>query len=535
MNLHDRTILLIAPEIINPRSMPCVGLGYVGAYLASRNLQVRIVDAQHTKEDPIPLLREIPPTLVAIGVDSRTIERGLRLARIAKAHGHVTMLGGLHVSLIKTDILRHDEVDYGIVGDGEAATAQLVEALEGTRAFTDVSGLVYRSSEGHVVANANTTETADLDSLPFPDYRLAGIHEIGMYPLVTSRDCPYKCTFCTVGNISHGRFRQRSPASCVDEILAARQRYGIKSFLVVDENFSVRMDRAYAFCRELIERRVNLPWTAFEGVRADCLTADFIELLKASGCKWVFFGVESAESAVLDKVRKGSKLSHIQRAVDLARSHGLNVGGFLILGLPDSTFERDMRSVDWAVNNLDRCQFWMSIPYYGTKLYEWVKANARLLRQPIGDTLVNSLSTMPFYDTPEYPAGQIKRAHTIASLRTGVSFFYEYLDQESFGRLKWSERQKRAPARKLVNLVCRWDPSWLGRIASGRHFPPVKDPLQLAREEAHRGAAREVLTNDFQEPVGKPVRVSTGASQVAFLDRPLDKHRDGVRAGRSLR
>src|SRR6185295_13184532 len=76
-------ILLIAPEIINPRSMPCVGLGYVGAYLASRGLPVRIVDAQYTKEDPLPVIRASEPTLVAVGVDSRTIERGLRIARAA--------------------------------------------------------------------------------------------------------------------------------------------------------------------------------------------------------------------------------------------------------------------------------------------------------------------------------------------------------------------------------------------------------------------------------------------------------------------
>src|SRR5262249_29165305 len=150
-------------------------------------------------------------------------------------------------------ILDWRQVDYGIVGDGEVATWQLVEALKGRMRFSQVSGLVYRGRNGEPVVNPNVTETDDLDNLPFPDYRLAGITEFPLYPLVTSRDCPYKCTYCTVGNISHGRFRKRSPDKCVEELLEAKARYKIRGFLVVDENFAVRMDRAYEFCRLLIE------------------------------------------------------------------------------------------------------------------------------------------------------------------------------------------------------------------------------------------------------------------------------------------
>lgn len=509
MNLHDRQILLVAPEIINLRSMPCVGLGYIGAYLAREGLDVRIVDAQYTKEDPLPVLRQAAPTLVGIGVDSRTIERGLRIAREARRCGHTTLLGGLHVSLVKEAILDHPEVDYGIVGDGEIAAYQLVEALEGRRRLEDVSGLIYRGEGGERRRNPNTTEEVDLDSLPFPDYRLAGVESVPLYPLVTSRDCPYRCTYCTVGNISHGRFRARSPESCIDEICAAKERYGTRGFLIVDENFSVRIDRARALCELLIEREVNLPWTAFEGIRADCLDDDFLDLLKRAGCRWLFFGIESAENAVLKRVQKGSKLAHVERAVARARARGFKVGGFLIVGLPDSSFEADMRSIDWAVRHLDKAQFWMSIPYYGTKLHEWVKANARLLRPPVGDNLVNTLSTMPFYDTPAYPAHEIKRAHAIASLRTGIDFFFEYLDREASLRLGLTGAKREAYERRLLEFVCRWDPSWLPRVEPGRGLPGVPDPIEEALAAAARGAD-EPLPGDMigrrSTPVSEPAR-----------------------------
>lgn len=503
MTLRNRTILLVAPEIVNPRSMPCVGLGYIGAYLRRHGYDVRIVDAQFTKEDPGPVLRDSPPTLVAIGVDSRTYTRGLRIARLAKRYGHTTLLGGLHVSLVKAAVLEHPEVDYAVVGDGEVPTLRLAEALDGHIGLGDVPGLVYRDPGGGPPrAVPNTAEVGDLDDLPYPDYTLAGIDSFPLYPLVTSRDCPYKCTYCTVGNISHGRFRSRSASDCVDELLLARERYGIRGFLVVDENFSFQVDRAVEFCEELVRREVNLPWSAFEGMRADCLVRnpEILDLLGRSGCRWIFFGIESAENAILKVVRKGQKFQVIEEATHRAREAGFKVGGFFIVGLPDATYERDLLTVHWAVDNLDGATFWMSIPYYNTGLYQWVLANGRLLREPVGDNIVNSLSTAPFYETDAYPAGLVKRAHTIGNLRTGVDYFFEYMDREAGRRIR-SRGGTRGARRKLIQHVARYDPSYLPRVVDRPSLPPYPDPVEAAVEAARAGAGFAPLPADVRRSV----------------------------------
>lgn len=514
MNLRDRPLLLLAPEIINPRSMPCVALGYIGAYLARQGYQVRIIDAQFTKQDPVEILRRSAPTLVAITAESRTIHRALRLARIARSYGHTTLLGGLHVSLVKEQILAFPEVDFAITGDGEIATFQLVEALQGERPLAQVSGLIYRAADGSPCVQPNRTEVVELDTLPYPDYRLAGIRQFPLYPLVTSRDCPYKCSFCTVGNISHGRFRYRTPSGAVDELLAAKERYNIRSFLVVDENFSFRMDRAMEFCELLIERQVRLPWTVFEGMRADRINDRVLTTLRASGCRWIFFGIESAENAVLKAVRKGEKLLQIERAIALARQHGFKVGGFLIIGLPDSSFEKDMRSIYWATRHLDKAQFWMAIPYYGTTMYTWVREHGRILREPTGDNLVNTLSTQPYFETPDYPAHQRKQAHVIASLRTGLHYFYEYLDREAYNRLRWSKRHEAEHKRQLIKLVTRYDPSFLPNLVDERRFPHTPDPVMQAIEVARRQAEQaepvlaEPLPSDMQGSLASFVPLS---------------------------
>ncbi len=325
---------------------------------------------------------------------------------------------------------------------------------------------------------------------------------------MTSRDCPYKCVYCTVGNISHGRFRARSAESCVRELLAAKERYGIRGFLVVDENFAVLKDRAYEFCELLMRYRVELPWTAFEGIRADSLNDEFLRLLRAAGCRWTFFGIESAENAVLKKVLKGSKFEQVERAVRRSREYGFKVGGFLIVGLPESSFEADMRTIHWVGEHLDKAQFWMSIPYYGTKLYDWVRANARLLRPPVGDNLVNSLSTMPYYDTPDYPAHEIKRAHVIASLRTGIDFFFEQIDREAYDRVRWPGERRSAHQRRLVQYAMRWDPSWLPKLVPGRALPDAFDPVRAAVDAA---AAHEPIPYDMHAPLSTPVAAGAPA------------------------
>jgi anaerobic magnesium-protoporphyrin IX monomethyl ester cyclase len=495
---QGREVLLIAPEIVNLRAMPSVGVAYIGSYLRSKGIQVRIVDAQFQKEDPVPVLRQHEQTLVGIAAESQTFDRALKLARVARAHRHITLLGGLHVSLIGEDIMRFPEVDYAIAGDGEIPTHQLLGALDGKCAFADVPGLIFRHPNGTIQHNINTTATTPLDKLPPPDFRLAGIRHMRLYPLVTSRDCPHKCCFCTVGHLSQGRYRGRNPAAAVDELILAKERYGIRGFIVVDENFALKVNRAIEFCELLIEKRLNLPWTAFEGIRAESLTHEFLKVLRASGCRWIFFGIETVENAVLESVQKGNKFEQVKRATELAHTYGLRVGGFLIVGLPNSTFASDMATADWALQNLDRCTFWTAIPYVGTRLSDWVQKNGRLLRPATGPNLINTLSTMPFFETADYSARERKRAHTIANVRSGVRYFVEFLSAEKRAHHHDGEGEFRA----LALLLTRYAPSLL---------PTVVPPGSLARFISSRqqdsrpsGTSAEPLTGDLLGELAVP-------------------------------
>jgi magnesium-protoporphyrin IX monomethyl ester (oxidative) cyclase len=311
--------------------------------------------------------------------------------------------------LIKEEILENSYVDYGVYGDGELSFYNLIQSLEGCLPLCEVPGLIRRKG-GDVVVHAKGN-VEDLDDLVFPDYRLMGINKIRNYPLITSRDCPYKCNYCTVGSISHGKWRARSPENIVAELKLAKERYGIETFMVLDENFSYDIERVKVFCSRLLKENLILPWGILEGVRADKMDRELLVLLKATGCKSLIYGIESADEEVFKNLSKGAKLSDIERAIQLAKSLNMQVGGYFVVGLPRSTFASEMKSIQFALKHrLKPTTFWMAIPYYNTGLYRWVLENARLLREPVGENLVCDLKTAPFFETATFPEDQVKKA-----------------------------------------------------------------------------------------------------------------------------
>jgi anaerobic magnesium-protoporphyrin IX monomethyl ester cyclase len=406
---QNRDIIVIGPTIYKPRTFPSPALGYIGAFLHSKGYKAKLIDSNYSDQDPYQVLKNAKGSIVGISCESKNAEEALDLAGYAKTRGNIVVMGGLHVSLIKERILENSYVDYGVYGDGELSFYNLIQSLEGCFPLCEVPGLIFRKG-ADVVVNAKY-HVADLDDLVFPDYRLMGINKIINYPLITSRDCPYECNYCTVGSISHGKWRARSPENIVSELKLAKERYGIKTFTVFDENFSHDIERVKVFCYRLLKENLILPWGIMEGVRADKMDRELLILLKAAGCNSLIYGIESADEAVFKNVSKGVRLTDIERAIQLAKSVNMQVGGYFVVGLPGSTFASEMKSIRFALKHrLKPTTFWMAIPYYNTGLYKWVLNNARLLREPVGENLVCDSNTAPFYETTIFPEDQVKKA-----------------------------------------------------------------------------------------------------------------------------
>jgi len=205
------------------------------------------------------------------------------------------------------------------------------------------------------------------DLYPFPDYELFDSFSLFRrnwqsgrwgYAIITSLGCPFGCSYCMSRQRS---WRIRSVENCYQELKLAKEQWQIKSFVVIDDCFNVDPKRVVEFCRLI--KPLGLRWACSNGLRADKFTKQMAQAMSEAGCVNISFGIESAEDSVLQAVEKGESIAQIEQAVNLAKRYFKNVGGFFIIGLPSSSYEKDRRSLNWALRKGIRAQFSYYVPF----------------------------------------------------------------------------------------------------------------------------------------------------------------------------
>lgn len=190
------------------------------------------------------------------------------------------------------------------------------------------------------------------DEYPFPNYELFDTFEMfrdnwrtrkWRYAIMTSLGCPFPCAHC----MCRGRkWYPRSAENCFEELRQAKERWGIASFLILDDCFNVNRKRAIDFCALVCD--LGLPWECANGLRADLFDEELAAALAVGGCVQVSFGIESTDDAVLSTMKKAETFAQIENAVKIARRYFEHVNGFFIIGLPGSSYESDRRGLLWA-------------------------------------------------------------------------------------------------------------------------------------------------------------------------------------------
>lgn len=294
------------------------------------------------------------------------------------------------------------------------------------------------------------------DSIPFPAYDLLDSFSLfrenwqtgkWRYAIVTSRGCPYQCIYCVSRNT---KWEARSAENCYEELKLAKKKWGIKSFEILDECFNFNKDRVIEFC-ELIEP-LKLNWFCTNAIRADRFDEDMAKAMAESSCKLIGFGVESAVPDVLRAIRKGETIEQIEQAIDIAKKYFANVNGFFIIGLPKSSYEKDLYSLAWAMKKGINAHFSYYVPFdcgvqfnnlfYGgegahplsdnypkelqRRIYELTECmRPSFDRDPLKRTL-NRIKLVSIYDKDHLPAHFIATLRELASMLRGKD---EKLDQ----------------------------------------------------------------------------------------------------------
>jgi radical SAM superfamily enzyme YgiQ (UPF0313 family) len=416
--LQPMRVALINPRFrlpIDTRTSPHLGLAYLGAVSLARGDMVRVFDAD-VEEQPLgEFVAKFKPDLVGITANTPQVKGAWRAATAVKAAADVpVVLGGPHVSVVSEDLdyesLRQPAVDLIVRGEGEGTWIDISSRLEtwkrdqedhstqwlfapGNRLWDALPGISYRTSDGGLHRNPDRPPIADLDGLPWPAYDL---FDMGRYTslqpatdavegsrsfsMMTSRGCPYRCSFCSQ-SIMPVKWRPRSAENVLAEWRHLVRDRGAQEIGVLDDSANIRMDRMVEISDRLVAEKLNhVPWIFVNGIRANLATVDLLRKMKAAGLQRTAFGVETGDPDILVSINKKIDHDTIRQAFKNAKQAGIETIGFFIIGLPGDTRESMQRTIDFAIE-LDPliANFSMMTPYPGTKVYEIVREQGRLL------------------------------------------------------------------------------------------------------------------------------------------------------------
>ncbi len=363
--------------------IPPLGIAYIGAVLEQAGHDVAIYDCQLdiTHEELTRRLILDDPELVGISATTPTFPSALQVGKEVKQSlpETITVIGGVHVTALPREVMSFDCFDIGVLGEGEETMEELSAhiARKGTSNLKKVAGIIYRDG-GRIKITGRRPPIKDLDSLPYParhllsplsEYRPtpASYRQLPLAHLMTTRGCPYQCTFCD-RSIFGSKYRARSVNNVMGEIAEVVEKYGVREIKFFDDTFTLDKKRVSAICREFKERKLDLEWSCL--TRVDSVTKEMLTEMRDAGCWQVLFGLESGDPRMLSLLKKGTTVEQNRRAVRLAQSVGLSVRADFIVGTPGETKDSMERTLEFAIQmNMDFAHFNKFTPYPGTELY----------------------------------------------------------------------------------------------------------------------------------------------------------------------
>jgi radical SAM superfamily enzyme YgiQ (UPF0313 family) len=190
-------------------------------------------------------------------------------------------------------------------------------------------------------------------------------------PLMTSRGCPFSCTFCAGHNVTSRQVRFRTPEHVMAEIEMLYHEFGVREIHIEDEVFTMRKEYAAEICNRIIQSKMDLALALPNGVRLDSLDEGILCLLERAGFYSMGVGVESGSDRILKLMRKKITTQDIRRQVDLIkRVTRIHLTGFFIIGYPGETVEEIERTIEFAkALPLDKASFMFLSPLPGSEVW----------------------------------------------------------------------------------------------------------------------------------------------------------------------
>jgi anaerobic magnesium-protoporphyrin IX monomethyl ester cyclase len=417
-------VVLMHPRFEVDSNIP-LGIAYIAAFLSKHGIETDVIDRTFAgREGWEDDLKSRKPDILGLSVSSTNFEDAMAmLALVRRTAPHVKVVfGGPQATVLGERCYEFCAPDAVVIGEGEITMLELVEAFAKGTTLADVKGIVYKE-DGQVETTGSRPYIEDLDLLPFParekfplEHYLSSAHgriswavESPAVTILSSRGCPFKCTYCSSYRQLGRKVRFRSVENILAEVDYLVKNYGIKGLYFWDDTFVLDKKRVMAVCEGI--KKYGITWYCQS--RVDTCDEEMLRALKGAGCRTLSFGIESGSQRILDNyLKKGITLEQTRKAVGLAKKLGFIVHGSFMLGIPGETREDMEKTIQFAKElDPDAVEFNITTPYYGTELREIVQREGKLLTDRLFGLNVKEKSIFTTRDlSPELVSAMYKRA-----------------------------------------------------------------------------------------------------------------------------
>jgi len=377
------------------------------AVLKEKGYEVDIIDAnlEDLSETDLEVrLKQVKPEIVGIGemaLEYRDcVHKSFEIVKKVNP-STITVIGGIYPTLSPEIVTKDENIDFFVFGEGEERLPALLKAIE-EGGLDSIDGIAFRKNR-RVITNPRLKRgIVNLDALPFPDYSNFDMSRYMNYQqkftqnfrfkqlpvgiTMTSRGCPFRCTFCSSKEIYDQRLRTRSPKKVLEEVDILVEKYGMREVVFVDDSLLRPKDRAIQIFNGLIERRKrgsDLVWKS-NNLAIHDMDDEILDKMKESGCYQIIVSIESGSPSTLKRMQKPVNLEKAVKTLELIQKKGFDdVSSNFVIGMPGDTWENIREGFQYADDMvssglLDYIVFHIATPFPGTELYEICKREGYL-------------------------------------------------------------------------------------------------------------------------------------------------------------